>query len=197
LVSQLPAGAAEGPAGAAVGLAASEAASVPLVVGGDVSGGQTSLEMVAAALRALHRLPAESCPFDTSNEALLAEAGRRVEADAVDAAAFDAAYRRYRPDELLVLAEASRPAPGPVAVVHGRAHLALLEVDPVTGSARWSGLEHLGVGDPYRDLATLTLDLVAGGAASEILGTFFAAYGIEHPDVLRLDFHVLVDQLLR
>lgn len=147
----------------------------------------------------LHDLPVPECPFDASDEALLEEAARRVAAGAVAEDRLDAAYRRYRPAELLRLARAAVPrSPGPpLVVVHGDARLAHLDLDPVSGVGTWSELRRLGVGDPYRDLATLSVDLVAGGAGSEVLGQFFEAYGIEHPDVVRLDFHILLDQLLR
>jgi aminoglycoside 3'-phosphotransferase-1 len=161
--------------------------------------GERGLDALAAALHRLHDLPTEDCPFDASDQALLAEASRRVAAGLVSTEHLDAAYQRYGPVQLLELARASVPAtpgPGPV-VLHGDARLDHLELDATTGAGTWSSLGRLGVGDPYRDLATLTLDLVAGGAGSEVLGQFFEAYGIERPDVVRLDFHILLDQLLR
>jgi len=52
------------------------------------------------------------------------------------------------------------------------------------------------VGDPYRDLATMAVDLAAT-MAPEALGPFVHAYGLDHADLVRLDWHVVVDQLVR
>lgn len=163
---------------------------------GAVVAGETGLHLLADALRSLHRLPVDACPFDSSNDALVAEARRRVAAGIVEADAFDSAYRRYGPNELLAFVEQTELPPSRRVVIHGDARLDNLALDP-PGPPRWAGLGRLGAGDPYRDLATLSLDLVAGGAASEVLGTFFEACGIDQPDVRRLDFHILLDQLLR
>ena len=144
----------------------------------------------------MHTLPTEGCPGDTSIEALLAEATERVDAGVVDPARFDEPYRRHRPDDLLAIAHQTRP-PDPVepVVVHGAARLSsllLVEGRP----AAWLDLDRCGVGDPYRDLATLSIDLAAQ-VSPEILGPFLDLYGLEWPELVRMDFHVLVDQLLR
>lgn len=134
---------------------------------------------------------------DMSNEALVVRAEQRVAAGEVDESTFDDAYRRHSAARLLEFAQGSVPSTSVNTVIHGDAHLELLEIDPGAGSGRWRRTSEPAFGDPYRDLATISGDLAAGGAGPDVLGAFFAAYGIEHPDVLRLDFHVLVDQLLR
>jgi aminoglycoside phosphotransferase len=150
----------------------------------------------ATALRALH----ERAPGDrpVADDAWwVAEARRRVAADVVDPSAFDPPYRRYSPTELLDLVERSCPAsplPAPVAL-HGDARLDALVV--TDGEVRGFGVDtRVVAGDPYRDLATLAVDLAAR-VSPEALGPFFDAYGARPPDILRVDFHTLVDQLLR
>jgi aminoglycoside 3'-phosphotransferase-1 len=149
----------------------------------------------AEALRAHHARPTAGHPPRGDDE-LLAEARRRVGAGLVERERFDPPYRRYGPAELLELAERSRPGDeGRTVVVHGDARLSTLVVEAgrIVG---WRPSPRTGLGDPYRDLATLAIDLAAQ-VGPESLGPFFAAYGIDHPDVRRVDFHVLVDQLLR
>jgi aminoglycoside phosphotransferase len=117
--------------------------------------------------------------------------------DLVDAAAFDPPYRRYPPRELLGLIERSLPAspPPPPVTLHGDARLDVLVV--AGGRVQGFGPDARAVaGDPYRDLGTLAVDLAAR-VSPEALGPFFDAYGARPPDILRVDFHTLVDQLLR
>jgi len=150
---------------------------------------------LAAALRDHHARPTAGCPPRGDDE-LLAEARHRVGDGRVDPARFDPPYRRYAPEELLALAERLRPEPAaPPVLVHGDARLATVRVDG-SGIRGWDPSPRTGAGDPYRDLATVAVDL-AEQVGAESLGPFFAAYGIDHPDVRRVDFHVLVDQLLR
>jgi aminoglycoside phosphotransferase len=167
------------------------------------------LVAAAVALRALHDTAFDPGAdgadgrgggFDAGPDALVAEAWRRVADGRVDPARFDPAYRRYTPADLLALVERGHPGDLDAAqrtVVHGTARLDHLwfvgEAESVSG---WSALQRAGVGDPYRDLATMAVDLAAT-VAPEALGPFVDAYGLEHADVVRLDWHVVLDQLLR
>lgn len=147
-------------------------------------------------MRTLHRTPTEGCPTDTSIGALVAEARARVDDGRAAPERFDPPFRRYQPAELLDLALRSRPdEPSPAVVVHGSARLSSLALDG-GAAAGWFDLGRCGVGDAYRDLATLAIDL-ADRVSPEILGPFLEAYGLERPELVRMDFHVLLDQLLR
>lgn len=156
------------------------------------------LVAVAHALRDLHAIPSTGCPFDVSPGALIAEAAHRVERGLVMVEQFDPPYRRYAPAQLLDLVIRSRPpdlTSEHLVLVQGDARLATVRFadGQVTG---WTSLDRAGVGDPYRDLATMAADL-AGTVGPEALGPFIDAYGLEHADVVRLDWHVMADQLLR
>ena len=107
----------------------------------------------------------------------------------------DPPFRRHPPDELFELVRRSVPSPPASPVVtHGAARLAAVRIEG--GELRWADVGACGVGDPYRDLATMAIDLTAL-ISPEALGPFLDAYGVDQPDVVRLDWHVLVDQLLR
>lgn len=155
------------------------------------------IETVAGELRRLHATPLDGCPVETSDELLLEEARLRVEHGAVDADRFDEPYQRHEVTRLLDVARRMRPAPpdpDPV-LVHGEARLRSIRLLD-DGALGWVDSPRFGAGDPYRDLACLSIDLAAL-VSPQSLGPFFDAYGIEHVDLVRLDFHVLLDQLLR
>lgn len=156
------------------------------------------LVAVALGLRDLHARPGNSCPFDSSPDSLLAEASARVGRGVVTVDQFDPAYRRYEPDRLLDLAISSQPAkldPADQVVIHGDARLGTVWIDQAHVSG-WTSWTRGGAGDRYRDLATMAADL-AGTVGPEALGPFVDAYGLVHADVVRLDWHLMVDQMLR
>ena len=155
------------------------------------------LGLLGGGLRDLHATgDAERCPFDAGNADLLRRAGLAVAAGTVDPDRFDRAYARSTPSELLDIVSGSRPPdPSDPVVIHGAARLDVIRVDAgrIVG---WDRVERSGRGDAYRDLATMATSLV-DVVGPEALGPFLDAYGIEHADVLRLDWHVMIDQLLR
>ena len=154
------------------------------------------IDLVADALRALHAVDVAGCPFDAGIGALLSEATERVASGQATVDRFDPPYQRHSPTELLDLVQAGRPSePSHPTLVHGTARLGHLLV--VHGAAsEWTDLARSGLGDPYRDLATLAVDL-AGTVSGEALGPFVDRYGLDRVDVARLDWHVTLDQLLR
>jgi aminoglycoside phosphotransferase len=123
---------------------------------------------------------------------------QRVEQGLIDPVRLSPPYRRYRPDQLfdhLVTGRPPEPAAGPDHVlVHGNPTLAntLMEGGRVSGYTGWA---RAGVGDRYLDLAVIARDLAAR-VSPHALGPFVDAYGIEAPDVRRLDFFVLLTELL-
>jgi len=190
----LAAGAPVGPSDPPAGIPAEEVART----GFDIT---ELLVAVAGSLRSIHAAapgPAGVDRPDAGPAALVARARRRVAAGSVDRARFDPPYQRYDPAALLDLVERGRPAdpaPEDLTVIHGGARLDRVWFDDGQVSG-WSSLDDGGVGDPYRDLATMAVDL-ADRVTPEALGPFMDAYGLDRPDVVRLDWHVLLDQLLR
>ena len=153
------------------------------------------LRRLGATLRALHDTDAEGCPWRCGPAELVATAAARERSGAVDPTRFDLPYRRYSSAQLLDLAERSVPeAPTTPTVIHGAARLRALRIDD--GALVWVDAGACGLGDPYRDLATMAVDL-ASAIGPEALAPFLDAYGVDHPDVIRMDWHVLADQLLR
>lgn len=162
------------------------------LAGDDVS---VALARIASSLRAFHATAPETCPWPAGPDVLVARAAARVEAGVVNSTDFDAPYQRHTPAALLGVITGSVPDPPEHPVVtHGRAGLAALRVDG--GELRWTDVGQAGVGDRYRDLATIAPDLVAAISPSA-LGPFLDAYGVDQPDLARLDWYITLDQLLR
>ncbi len=156
------------------------------------------LEALGQGLRRLHdTLPVDACPFDARLDVLLARSRARVRAGKVDVDALEPAYRRLTPDQILDHLHATRP-PEPaedLVVAHGDPCLPNLLVDPA--ALTLSGLVdvgRLGVSDRYRDLAIVARSLVAN-VGPEVASRFFDAYGLSRPDLLRLEYYVLLDEL--
>jgi kanamycin kinase/aminoglycoside 3'-phosphotransferase-2 len=162
---------------------------------GDV---EALIRALAVGLRRVHDLPLDGCPFPSSADHHLAIARERVATGRVDPTHLDAPFRRYTPERLLELVEASRGSaeadPDDLVVVHGDFCLpnVLLDEGAVSG---YLDLGRAGVGDRYLDLADVAGSL-ARNLSPEALGPFFDAYGLDLPDLLRIDFYVLLGELL-
>ena len=159
-----------------------------------------SIERLAAALgaglRAIHDLPTGGCPFSASLDELIALAERRVAAGQVDPSDFEPLHQRYPPAALFERLVRLRPDDGGSAFTHGDYGLPnvllVASAGAASGVVDWA---RAGVGDPYRDLAVAVRSL-ARRTGPEVVHRFFDAYGLDHPDLGRLDFFVLLDEFL-
>lgn len=160
-----------------------------------VLSGEVVAAAVGQALRSLHELPVDDCPFRRSVGDLLASARQRVAAGAVDDGALWPAHRRYGPAGLLDLVERSVPSsPADEVVCHGQLHLG----DVLLLDGGGVGLERfgrLGVSDRCLDLAAAIGELLAT-YGPDVLGHFVDAYGLERPPAVWLDFFTLLGELL-
>jgi len=152
------------------------------------------IRSMAVGLRAMHELPVADCPFDARLAVRLDQAKARVQAGLVDEAAFDAPYRRYSAQALFALLDPSHAAAHEdLVVVHGDYRLPNIALDRGT-VVGYLDLARAGVADRYVDLAIAASDL-AHHVSPHALGPFFDAYGIEFPDVAKVDFYVMLDEL--
>ena len=151
---------------------------------------------MASVSRVMHGLDVSSCSFSASVDDLLERATRRVDAGLTPRGSFAPPYQRYEPVDLLAMCVAVRPDDLEVAsdlvVTHGSLIPANLSVDDGEVTAVTGGAG-LGVGDRYRDLA-VTAAALAEVVGPGAVGPFFAEYGIERPDPLKIDFFVLLSQ---
>lgn len=156
------------------------------------------VEALGQGLRRFHdELPVAQCPFAAGVDLLLERAEARVAAGGVDPSSMAATYRRHTPAELLDQLRASRPAEpaDDLVVAHGDPGLPNLLVDASAGEVTGIvDLGRLGVSDRHRDLAIAARSLVQNFGA-EVGYRFFDGYGLPHPDPLRLEFYVLLDEL--
>lgn len=156
------------------------------------------LGALGRGLRGLHdSLPVDGCPFDARLDLVLAHTEARAAAGMVDVDGLEPAYRRFSVDQLLERVHETRPAEPAedLVVTHGDPCLPNLLVDPavneVTGVL---DVGRLGVSDRYRDLG-IALRSIARNLGPEVAWRFLDAYGLPHPDLQRLEYYVLLDEL--
>lgn len=146
-------------------------------------------------LRGLHELDITTCPFQSSTGSLVQHARRQVDAGRVDPTDFQPIHRGLSPEELLELVAASVPdEPTDPVVTHGDYCLpnVVLHEDGTLSGLVDVGL--LGVGDRYRDLG-IGARSVARNLGGTAVGAFIDSYGLERPDLARLDAFVMIDEL--
>jgi aminoglycoside 3'-phosphotransferase-2 len=130
--------------------------------------------LIGRALRALHALPVNTCPFDETIQARLAVARRDIDAGVVDPSHFDDRNAGVLPQELLHRLTQSPPSEE-LVVAHGDATLSNMIVGP-DGMVGLVDCGRAGRADRYLDLA-VTADGIAEILGEEWIAPFAEAYG--------------------
>jgi streptomycin 3"-kinase len=159
---------------------------------------------VVRAVRALHGLPTEQCPFDRGLASMISLAQATVREDRVKVAYLPVALQRTPPTQILTQIESELPLRlaqerDSLVVCHGDLCLPNILVDPSTGQVQaFIDLGRLGTADPYGDIALLlataretwsdeAISARADRQFSEIYGTQL--------DAGRQDFYLRLDPL--
>lgn len=147
--------------------------------------------IVATALRALHRVPAASCPFDHRLETRIAAARLAIDAGLVDEADFDDERLGRTAEDAYAELLSTQPGTQDLVVTHGDACLPnfMAQEGAFTG---YIDCGRLGVSDRHQDLA-LAARSIAHNLGDEWVAPFYRAYGIE-PDHARIAFYCLLDE---
>lgn len=152
------------------------------------------IHTLGVALRRFHdTTPVADCPFDSTTTTDLDRARQRIEADLVDSADFAPLYSGLEADELFEMMIATGiPDQDDQVVLHGDYCVpnVIINEGAVSG---FVDVGRCGVGDRHRDLgiAARSMAYNFGGPA---VGLFLDSYGVERPDLARLDFYVMLDE---
>jgi aminoglycoside 3'-phosphotransferase-2 len=165
-------------------------AGVPATSLDSVHGPPDKVELFAKALRFVHEVPIDRCPFSNRLDIRLRSIQRKLRAGRYDAMQLSEAYRRYPPSRLFEMLNDSRPAEEDLVFAHGAWHLRSVFLDGagVSGIVDW---DRAGVSDRYADLA-MGAKVIAEEVGVELVPLFFEAYGVPRPDPLRLDYYQLL-----
>lgn len=150
--------------------------------------------VLGQGLRSFHdAVPVGGCPFDARTSTDVERARARVAADRVDATEFGSLYQGLSASELYeAMVGIDLPPDDDLVVLHGDycAPNVMLHDGAITG---YIDLGRSGVGDRHRDLAIASRS-IAYNFGSHAVGLFLDAYGIERPDLARIDFFVMLDE---
>ncbi|MCA2408474.1 aminoglycoside 3'-phosphotransferase [Rhizobium leguminosarum bv. viciae 248] len=150
------------------------------------------VELLAAALLDLHRLPIASCPFDHRLEARIAAAKARVQAGIVDETDFDETRLGMSAEALFAELESGKPSREDLVVTHGDACLPNF-IASEGGFSGYLDCSRLGVADRYQDIA-LACRSIAHNFGEALVQLFLDRYGMPATDPARLDYYRLLDE---
>jgi aminoglycoside 3'-phosphotransferase I len=149
------------------------------------------VDAVAEFLRTLHALGVEDCPFDASHPVGLADARRNISAGLVAEDDFDAERAGWTAEQVWDALHAEMPSQFDRVVTHGDFSTGNIFVDADGRVTGMIDVGRLGVADRYQDLAILWNNLEEIGLGAQLLH----AYGETEPDMARLRFHLMLDEL--
>jgi streptomycin 3"-kinase len=159
---------------------------------------------VAAAVRALHALSTDRCPFDRSLAQMMALARATVAQGRVVVEFLPAELQSTPPTQILEAIEAELPGRlaqerAQLVVCHGDLCLPNILVDPDTDQVQaFIDLGRLGTADPYGDIALLLAtarETWSDEATARRADQEFAEIYATELDAERLDFYLRLDPL--
>jgi aminoglycoside 3'-phosphotransferase-1 len=150
------------------------------------------VDRLALLLRRLHAIPVEGCPFNSDHRLRLGEARWRIDHGLVNISDVDEGRHGCTAEEVWTeLTDLLPFAPDPV-VTHGDFSLDNIILTDGDG-AGCIDVGRAGIADRYQDLAILSNCLGEFGASLQ--QRFFESYGIADPDIRKIRFHLLLDDL--
>jgi aminoglycoside 3'-phosphotransferase-2 len=150
-----------------------------------------SIEIAAEALRALHRLGIEDCPFDHRIENRISVARTHLDAGLVDVTDFDHERKGRDAHDLFAELISKRPLHEDLVVTHGDASFPNF----MAHNGRFTGFVdcgRLGIADRHQDLA-LAVRSIRYNLGPEWVSPFMECYGLDL-DPSRMDFYQLLDE---
>ena len=150
--------------------------------------------ILAKALRMIHELPVDSCPFTNTLAYEIEEIEGFTKENRIDVALFSENNEGQTPEDILNRLNKMKERLKEDIVTHGDFCLpnVLVESDDVSGVVDWS---KCGVADCHRDFSALD-GSIKRNLGEKYIAEFYDAYGISPKDVdLELiNFYKLVDQ---
>ena len=150
------------------------------------------VELLAAALLGLHRLPIASCPFNHRLEQRIATAKARMQAGVFDETDFDERRLGKSAATLFAELESRRPGSEDLVVTHGDACLPNF-IACEDGFSGYIDCSRLGVADRYQDIA-LACRSIAYNFGEALVRPFLDRYGMPVTDPTRIDYYQLLDE---
>lgn len=152
------------------------------------------IRLYALALQQIHRIPADTCPFDMRLDVKIAQAAQHFQEDLVDTMNFDPERQGRTAQSLFREVLATRPGDEDLVFTHGDYCTPNVLIDPDTmtlsGLIDWG---RAGVSDRYQDLALAARSIDYNFGAAWIK-PFFDAYGVAQVDSAKVDFYKLLDE---
>ncbi len=150
------------------------------------------LEILAQALRQIHSIPIDDCPFRDTLDHELAEAERRLRRGALNLDAFVKETAGITPSLALERLHATRGIIHESVFTHGDYCLpnVMINKGSLSGVIDW-GIA--GIADPHRDFMAIW-DSIEFNLGKIWISRFFEAYGIVKPDQDRIRYYNLLDQ---
>jgi aminoglycoside 3'-phosphotransferase-2 len=156
----------------------------------NVHGPAEIVELFAKALRFVHEVPIDRCPFSNPARRAAAIDPTQVAGRSLRRHATVRGLSSLSAVAVVRDPQRDKPTEEDLVFAHGAWHLRSVfsTAAGVSGIVDW---DRAGVSDRYADLA-MGAKVIADDISVELVPLFFEAYGVPRPDPLRLDYYQLL-----
>jgi aminoglycoside phosphotransferase len=154
--------------------------------------------LLATSLQLVHSLPIADCPFDQTLKQKLRHAQTNINKGWVTKNMFNPENRDRTPQDIYHEVVATQPETEDLVFTHGDYCLPniILQDNQLSG---FVDVGNAGIADRYHDLALAVRSLgynLSADCSRQAIEYFFDCYGIKDVDYKKIDYYVLLDELV-
>lgn len=154
------------------------------------------IKIIARALKQLHSIDISKCEINQTLDIKLKKAKRRVEENLVEDWDFQPENKDKSPQQIYNELIQTKPTTEDLVFTHGDCCLSNIIIAQDNGVG-FVDMERGGIADRYQDIAVFIRDIKnkLGVSNDNYVQLFLNEYGIDEPDLNKIEYYILLDEL--
>lgn len=155
------------------------------------------IKIIARALKQLHSININGCDINKSLDIKLKKAKRRIDENLVEDWTFQAENKNKSPQQIYKELLQLKPKEEDLVFTHGNFYLSNIIIGQ-DNSVGFVDMGKGGVSDKYQDIALFIKDIrnKIDTNNEDFIKVFFDEYGIDKPDIDKIKYYILLNELL-
>lgn len=155
------------------------------------------IRIIAKGLKQLHSLSIENCDIDSKLDIKMKQAKKRIENNLVENWDFQEQNKNKSPNDIYMELLNNKPETEDLVFTHGDYCLTNIIIDEETNIG-FIDMGRGGIADRYQDIALAIRNIKYNlnlEDANKYIELFFKEYGINSPDIKKIEYYILLDEL--